>query len=309
MQLGLSIMYAVSFENSGVNAIGSNSHLHAQLDEQGKAECNASRTKIPSKCMLQASGSFNNRLTGDASLATAVNDNQADVPLQSSQRQRAKPRGLSSCVQKTVSRITKSAGAVIADPSFVSSDTSNASGAQGQTAEEDEQSSSGSAAAGYESESGLTTQSEALDTALVEALPQGRSLGSPTRSFRGQGKPPLSPVRQSLQDLTLSRDSSPAKLALVPVSIDPVTGMPKQDVNVHCNPLFTEPMAGQHTVHSSASPKQNGDKADSDQKQQQQRLADNHPRAVPSSPPSQLQKSLRAMLQQHAAEMEVGMHT
>ncbi|KAL0054091.1 hypothetical protein WJX82_003615 [Trebouxia sp. C0006] len=71
------------------------------------------------------------------------------------------------------------------------------------------------------------------------ALAQGSPYGSPNRGPRGQGKPPLSPVRQSLQDLVLSRALK---------------------------------VAGQ--------------------------------RAVLSSPPSQLQRSLRAIMQQHAEELE-----
>lgn len=153
----------------------------------------------------------------------------------------------------------------------------------------------------------------------MEVLPPGTTLSSPTRSLRGQGKPPLSPVRQSLQDLVSSRDSSPGKAALVPFSLDPVTGVPIQDVNVHCNPLFTEPTAGQHAMHGSPSSKQLQDRSGIDSAEQQQQQRQKEPLSdasadgakdarhgtVPSSPPSQLQKSLRALMQQHTEELEV----
>ena len=144
---------------------------------------------------------------------------------------------------------------------------------------------------------------------LMASLPQ---------SARGQGRPPLSPVRQSLQDLTLSRESSPEKTALVPISIDSETGMPKQDMNVHCNPLFTEPLAAQlgtgaghkkelnsigkgrsssrHHVAAAESSLTHTDKGSSSQQM-----------AVPPSPPSKLQQSLRALLQQHTDRMEVSL--
>ncbi len=157
-----------------------------------------------------------------------------------------------------------------------------------------------------------------LSVALLGTLAQSSFSGSPTRGLRGQGKPPLSPVRQSLQDLALSRDSSPSKIALIPVSIAPVMGMPKQDMNVHCNPLFTDPLAGQPDAHDSPAQKQIADRSDlshAEQHQQHQKKAIVSAstgemkvagqRAVPSSPPSQLQRSLRAIMQQHAQELEV----
>ncbi len=158
-------------------------------------------------------------------------------------------------------------------------------------------------------------------SASLGALAQGSPSGSPNRGPRGQGRPPLSPVRQSLQDLVLSHDSSPSKLALVPVSIASVMGMPKQDMNVHCNPLFTDPLAGQPDAHDSPAQKQIADRPDLshvEQHQQHQKKAlvsasagavkVAGQRAVPSSPPSQLQKSLRAIMQQHAKDLEV-MHS
>lgn len=169
---------------------------------------------------------------------------------------------------------------------------------------------------GAASSSATAAHAQAGEEPAVEVLPPGTTLSSPTRSLRGQGKPPLSPVRQSLQDLVSSRDSSPGKAALVPISLDPVTGVPIQDVNVHCNPLFTEPTAGQH---GSPSQKQLQDRSDFDSAEQQQQQPQKEPLSrasadggkdarhgtVPSSPPSQLQKSLRALMQQHTEELEV----
>ena len=254
---------------------------------------------------MQGSGGLR-RLAATPSLDTALDEGQADlhrqtgqvpsdnttshvVPaLHESQRQRAKPRGLSTTVVDTVSRINGTVAARANTSSAASasgqqqgSDTSSES-VNTQTAEGDEQ----------------QGESRAMDTDLDEVLPGSTCLGSPPlRGMIGQGKPPLSPVRQSLQDLALSHESSPAKLALVPMSIDPVTGMPKQDVNVHCNPLFTEPMAGQH---SSAFQQQPSSIVDHDLDGVRDTL-----KAVASSPPSALQRSLRARLQQHAEEMEV----
>lgn len=148
-----------------------------------------------------------------------------------------------------------------------------------------------------------------------EVVPYGKTrIGSPPQGSRGQGRPPLSPVRQSLQDLALSRESSPGKAALVPVSIDPLTGMPKQDINVHCNPLFTEPLlAHQQQQQMSAAQRDRSSEVDHDdvlsQHGTQTSLTRNQgigqQRDVPPSPPSKLQQSLRALLQQHTQDMEV----
>ena len=145
-----------------------------------------------------------------------------------------------------------------------------------------------------------------------EVAPYGRTpLGSPPQGSRGQGRPPLSPVRQSLQDLALSRESSPGKAALVPVSIDPLTGMPKQDINVHCNPLFTEPQIA-HPQHQSGAAQKHGSVGHSKVSSHQgseTSLTHNEgigqQRDMLASPPSKLQQSLRALLQQHTQDMEV----
>lgn len=153
------------------------------------------------------------------------------------------------------------------------------------------------------------------DTSEGEVVPYGRT--SPQRGSRGQGRPPLSPVRQSLQDLALSRESSPGKAALVAVSIDPVTGMPKPDINVHCNPLFTEPLlAHQQQQQQNGAAQQHGTgDAEHDAMLPQQGSETSLPRRegigqqqqeVPASPPSKLQQSLRALLQQHTQDMQVG---
>lgn len=148
-----------------------------------------------------------------------------------------------------------------------------------------------------------------------EAVPYGVTpVGSPPRGCRGQGRPPLSPVRQSLQDLALSRESSPGKAALVPSSVDPVTGMPNQDINVHCNPLFTEPLMTQQQQQQKGAAQNDGTSGvDHDNLSYQQgsetSLTHNEgigqQRDVPGSPPSKLQQSLRALLQQHTQSMEV----
>jgi len=224
---------------------------------------------------------------------------------QEGQSQRAKPRGLPSTVQSTVDRIAANTGPSAAVHSETSSESSSAMSAHAQATEEEEQ----VASVCCEADSG---------SASLGALVQGSPSGSPNRGLRGQGKPPLSPVRQSLQHLVLSHDSSPSEHALVPVGIAPVMGMPKQDMNVHCNPLFTDPLAGQHDAHDSPAQKQIADRSDlSDVEQHQQhqkkaivsasagevKVAGQ--RAIPSSPPSQLQRSLRAIMQQHAEELEV----
>jgi len=249
-----------------------------------------------------------------------LRQSQADTPSQAgqgqqeSQSQRAKPRGLPSTVQSTVDRIARchDPGAANTGPSAavhaeISAESSSAMFAHAQATEEQKQ-------LATEADSGPAS----LDTDLVGTLAQSSSSGSPTRGLRGQRKPPLSPVRQSLQDLALSRDSSPSKNALVPVSIAPVMGMPKQDMNVHCNPLFTDPLAGQPDAHDSPAQKRIANKSDLsivEQLQQRQKIAIvsasagelkvAERRAVPSSPPSQLQRSLRAIMQQHAEELEV----
>ena len=176
-------------------------------------------------------------------------------------------------------------------------------------AEEEERPSVGHGRVAGESEVGPTSSSSE-----GEGGPYGKTrLGSPPQGSRGQGRPPLSPLRQSLQDVALSRESSPGKAALVPVSIDPLTGMPKQDINVHCNPLFTEPLAAQQQQQNSAAHR--GATNDVDHHNALSRhgsetsLTRNQgigqQRDVPASPPSKLQQSLRALLQQHAQDMEV----
>lgn len=143
-------------------------------------------------------------------------------------------------------------------------------------------------------------------------MPYGTTaVGMAPWGFRGQGRPPLSPVRQSVQDLALSCESSPGKVVLPSSSIDPVTGMPKHDINVHCNPLFTEPLTAQQSgaarthgtgdvAHHHVHPGQGCEPAS---------LAHTEgigqQRDVPASPPSELQQSLRALLQQHTQKMEV----
>ena len=263
---------------------------------------------------LQESSSIG-RPAADTSHDRVSRQSQGDTPSQAErgpqegQSQRAKPRGLPSTVQSTVARIAANTGPCAAVHPEISAESSSAMFAHAQATEEEQV-----ATICREADSG----SASPDTALVGALAQGSPSGSPNRGLRGQGKPPLSPVRQSLQDLVLSHDSAPSEHALVPVSIAPVMGMPKQDMNVHCNPLFTDPLAGQPDAHDSPAQKQIADTSDlshSEQHQQHQKkaivsasagaLKVAGQRAVLSSPPSQLQRSLRAIMQQHAEELEV----
>ncbi|KAA6422420.1 MAG: hypothetical protein FRX49_07595 [Trebouxia sp. A1-2] len=273
---------------------------------------------------LRESGHLESLLEGRGSSGWPANDashdsvsrqSQGDTPSQAkrgpqeSQSQRAKPRGLPSTVQSTVDRIAANTGPSAAVSAEISSESSSAMFAHAEATEEEEQ----VAAVCYEAGSGPTSP----DTALVGTVAQGNSTGSLTRCPRGQGKPPLSPVRQSLQDLVLSHDSSPSEHALVPVSIAPVMGMPKQDMNVHCNPLFTDPLAGQPDAHDSPAQKRVVDRPDLSHSEQHQQHQNNATvsasagnlqvagqGAVPTSPPSQLQMSLRAIMQQHAEELE-----
>ena len=264
---------------------------------------------------LQASGSCG-RPAADASHDRVSRQSQADGSSeaekgsQEGQSQRAKPRGLPSIVQSTVDRIAANTGSSAAVHSEISAESSSAMFTHAQATEEQEQVTN----VGCEANSG----SASLDTEIVGALAQGSPSGSPNRGPKGQGKPPLSPVRQSLQDLVLSHSSSPSEHALVPVSIAPVMGMPKQDMNVHCNPLFTDPLAGQPDAHESPAQKRTANRSDLSHVEQHQQHQKNTvvcasagkmkvagQKAVPSSPPSQLQMSLRAIMQQHAEELEV----
>ena len=150
----------------------------------------------------------------------------------------------------------------------------------------------------------MKPKSGAFDSAEEDAGPYGRSpVDSPPQGPWSRGRPPLSPVKQSVQDLSASRES---------ISIDPMTGMPKQDINVHCNPLFTEPMA----VHHSSSVQKHAASGSVASRQISEGASDQglvgsegigQQRAVPASPPSKLQQSLRALLQQHAERTEVGL--
>ena len=198
------------------------------------------------------------------------------------QGQRSQPRSLPTTVESTVHRLQSDGPAA--------SDTASQQGSVTRAAREQQ---SGAAAAAAEEE---------------EERREVRLLGSPPQGVRSQGKPPRSPVRQSLQDLALSRGSSPGKSALVPLSIDPITGLPKHDVNVHCNPLFTEPLAGQQ--QSSARERMaegTSEEDESDAEQPTRTVERAETRAEPASPPSELQSALRARLQRHAQEMQVCM--
>lgn len=238
------------------------------------------------------------------------------VALQDGHSQRAKPRGLSSTVEKTVSRIARSsapqsqtahtAGTNSRNDDAASIEESDAMPVS--AAEEEKHPSVGQEGVAGEGELGPSSNSSE-----GEVVPYGKTpLGSPPQGSRGQGRPPLSPVRQSLQDLALSRESSPGKAALVPVSIDPLTGMPKQDINVHCNPLFTEPQIA-HQPHQNGAAQRHGSgvgrgKVLSQQGSETSLMRNEgvgQQRDVPASPPSKLQQSLRALLQQHTQDMEV----
>ncbi len=282
-----------------------------QLACKAKISMKTARHRLNSLRRCLQGSSSSGQPAADASHDRVPRQSQGDTPSQArqgpqeGQSQRAKPRGLPSTVQSTVDRIAANTGPAAAVHSEISAESSSAMFAHAQATEEEEQ----VASVCCEADSG---------SASLGALVQGSPYGSPIRGPRGQGKPPLSPVRQSLQDLVLSHDSSPGEHALVPVSIAPVMGMPKQDMNVHCNPLFTDPLAGQPDAHDSPAQKQIADRSDLshvEQHQQHQKKAVVSAsagevkvagqRAVPSSPPSQLQRSLRAIMQQHADELEV----
>ena len=177
------------------------------------------------------------------------------------------------------------------------------------TAKEEEQSSVGNDAQAA-SENG--PELPVSDNTDREAVPNGTTAVSLSPwGLRGQGRPPLSPVRQSVQDLALSRESSPGKMVLPSSSSDAVTGMLKQDMNVHCNPLFTEPLTA-HQTGAAQKLGTGGGHHGSPRSQQGSEAASlgrsegiGQQRDVPGSPPSELQQSLRALLQQHSRQMEV----
>lgn len=250
------------------------------------------------------------------------------IPLaafQDGHSQRAKPRGLSSTVEKTVRRTTRTS----APESQSAAPKEGISSRHGDSASIQESDATRTCSAAEEEEHSSASHEEMVgkdvechhvgtcsDTSEGEVLPYDRTpADSPPRGSRGQGRPPLSPVRQSLQDLALSRESSPGKAALVPVSIDPVTGMPKPDINVHCNPLFTEPLLAHQQQQTAAAQKQGTGDAEHDAMLPQQDSQTSLTRRegigkqqqqVPASPPSKLQQSLRALLQQHTQDMQVG---
>ncbi|KAL0033072.1 hypothetical protein WJX79_001234 [Trebouxia sp. C0005] len=183
-------------------------HLESLLEVNSRVEAAMDRARA----QLQGRGS-SGWPANDASHDSVSRQSQGDTPSQAkrgpqeSQSQRAKPRGLPSTVQSTVDRIAANTGPSAAVSAEISSESSSAMFAHAEATEEEEQ----VAAVCYEAGSGPTSP----DTALVGTVAQGNSTGSLTRCPRGQGKPPLSPVRQSLQDLVLSHDSSPSEHALM----------------------------------------------------------------------------------------------
>ena len=213
--------------------------------------------------------------------------------------QRAQPRGLSSSIEKTVQTLTKTA---VQQPGAATKATTISRHYDSVHSDNLQVSADGEQEHTLEHESDASNDAQRVTHTQLGATDGTGGNDMPYEALGGKGRPPLSPVRQSLQDLMMSRESTPGKGALVPGSIDPVTGMPKQDINVHCNPLFTEPMAAQQSsvVHrhmaDAASPGTSA-LAVAGQGVGQQK-------AVTVSPPSKLQQSLRTLLQDHADRME-----
>ena len=210
---------------------------------------------------------------------------------------RAKPRGLSSEVEQTVSRLS--------DKMPHARQAAHNSSPHGTIADDDASNSAatlpGAAHTQNEVESSgrESSQGGQQSASSNESSPQ-RGLGT------GQGRPPLSPVRQSQPQTALSNASTPGK---DDSSIQTgLTGAATQDMNVHCNPLFTEPARlmlndgaqqqqgiGRGTVPQQSLMKQQEascvHKSAANQEQGQEVL---------QSPPSKLQQSLRMMMQKHS---------
>lgn len=264
---------------------------------------------LPPGC-LQASGSFNHADSDaelDASMqqgrheAAAAAESTAQhahthIASSSDGRVRPRPRGLPSQVEQTVSRLSSStahsqaARSEDAPPAeanaVVRADHSQTGEKEGRTAVQ-------------HSDAEDLGQIMAPCTEARQKEDEGMSSyeGSPAKGFlAGQGKPPLSPERRS----TALTPKGPSSITAA------LTGMATPDVNVHCNPLFTEPMGAQN----------------SDDRQQglakARHAADTSPEAVTSaadsnhsssrqlalqSPPSKLQQALRKMMQQHGASL------
>ena len=209
---------------------------------------------------------------------------------------RAKPRGLPSQVEQTVSRLSSSTAHT----------AHSEAAASGPAAKLAESAASARRDAAHVDGEELSNADE-LDNAEItgrgsaqrEAQSASSSEASPVKGFSaGQGKPPLSPERQPLTSASTPKGPASIQAAL--------TGVATPDVNVHCNPLFTEPLGGQQ--HS-------------DERQQDLAMAshaaDVSPEAAKAaegvtdassrhkaqyalhSPPSKLQESLRMLMRRH----------
>lgn len=231
--------------------------------------------KADSNNLLQAG-------SGTVHADARLEDKAASTRQTADKGHRAQPRGLPSNVQQTVSSL--------------SDKPSHAAQAESPSAEKPRQKSSTPVQGGV----GGNSRDAMLDEQETASL----AGSSPHQScITGQGRPSLSPARQSQTQTALSNASTPGK----GIHLDSIA-QPIIDMNVICNPLFTEPTLQGHAgsvrqrqgIGRNPAPGQDpmpqqteapvGKPGTSNRVEMQPGL---------TSPPSELQQSLRKLMQRH----------
>ena len=260
--------------------------------------------------MLQSSGCFKaprqasddscqQDVNGQATQDTSLESSAVGTATDNAMGQRAKPRGLPSKVEQTVSRLNDNTES--AADSDTADDAADVLGSPQQKA-----ASIHSAGDGTAEQSGSAHAQDSLEVAgkgdgRVAQQSALAAEGSPPKQSHvtGQGRPPLSPVRQS--QTALSNASTPGK------DINVTSGAQAIDMNVICNPLFTEPAGARRGDSARQQLPGIGRCGVPDQAsvQQQEGVSVQHGASSNDhgpemkSPPSKLQQSLRMLMQRH----------
>lgn len=213
---------------------------------------------------------------------------------------RAKPRGLSSEVEQTVSKLSDKS-------TYAAQGTAASSDSAHQSTTTNEGDSDAGDGVGEVSNTAVHDDIEIVSRDESQSAQQSASSneGSPPHAHAtGQGRPSLSPVRQSQSQSALSNASTPGKGINLPHNAQAAI-----DMNVICNPLFTEPAGAKHagsvSQHQGIGRSPGADQAFVDE--QGGALADRKDASSYKgveqelkSPPSKLQQSLRHLMQRHS---------
>lgn len=239
-------------------------------------------------------------MNSQTSQDTSLESSAVAIGTDNARDQRAKPRGLPSKIEQSVSRLNdKTDLAADSDTADNPAEVLNSPQSKAvsiQTAGNSTAKQAGSAHAQANLEAVSKGDSEVAQQSALAAE------GSPPKQphVTGQGRPPLSPVRQS--QTALSNASTPGK------DINLTSGAQAIDMNVICNPLFTEPAGTRHGdcarqqlpgIGRCGVPDQASVHQQEGLSVQPGAFSNEHGREM-NSPPSKLQQSLRMLMQRHS---------